>query len=295
MKHLNVPLSEEKTEGPATIICFLGLEIDSEKIEIRLPIRKLQEIMQRIDNFLHREKVTLCEMQSLIGVLNFACRAIVPGRPFCRRLINSICGLTKPHHHLRINRGIRQDLFMWKQFFIKFNGIAVFHDRFWVSNEDVQLFTDSAAGEGLGFGIYFAGAWACAKWPDDWHTSGYTADITVLELFPIMIALFIWGEQLRDKKIWFRSDNEAVCHILLSMTSRSDRVMVLLRNITLRCMKLNIALRCQHISGIFNSICDALSRFDQEKFRSLAPEAAEEPCVIPDHLWKVFDQELLPY
>ena len=29
------------------------------------------------------------------------------------------------------------------------------------------------------------------KWPDDWHTSGYTADITVLELFPIMIALFI--------------------------------------------------------------------------------------------------------
>ena len=165
---------------------------------------------------------------------------------------------------------------MWKQFFIKFNGIAVFHDRFWVSNEDVQLFTDSAAGEGLGFGIYFAGAWACAKWPDDWHTSGYTADITVLELFPIMIALFIWGEQLRDKKICFRSDNEAVCHILSSMTSRSDRVMVLLRNITKRCMKLNIALRCQHISGIFNSICDALSRFDQEKFRSLAPEAAEE-------------------
>ena len=157
MKHLNVPLSEEKTAGPATIICFLGLEIDLEKMEIRIPIRKLQEIMQRIDNILHREKVTLREMQSLIGALNFACRAIVPGRPFCRRLINSICGLTKPHHRLRINRGIRQDLFMWKQFFIKFNGIAVFHDRFWVSNEDVQLFTDSAAGEGLGFGIYFAG------------------------------------------------------------------------------------------------------------------------------------------
>ena len=51
---------------------FLALEIDSEKMEIFIPIRKLQEIMQRIDNFLHREKVTLREMQSLIGVLNFA-------------------------------------------------------------------------------------------------------------------------------------------------------------------------------------------------------------------------------
>ena len=60
-------------------------------MEIRIPIRKLQEIMQRIDNFWHREKVTLREMQSLIGVLNFVCKAIVPGRPFCRRLINSIC------------------------------------------------------------------------------------------------------------------------------------------------------------------------------------------------------------
>ena len=156
IKHLNTTLSEEKIAGPANIICFLGFEIDSEKVEIRIPIRKLQEIMQRIDNFWHREKVTLREMQSLIGVLNFACKAIVPGRPFCRRLINSICGLTKPHHHLRINRGIRQDLYMWEQFFIKCSGIAVFHDRFWVSNENVQLFTESAAREDLGFGIYFA-------------------------------------------------------------------------------------------------------------------------------------------
>ena len=58
---------------------------------------------------------------------------------------------------------------------------------------------------------------------------------------------------------------------------------------------MNIAIRCQHIRGIFNSVCDALSRFDQERFRRLAPEAAEEPATIPDHLWQVFNQELLPY
>ena len=39
---------------------------------------------------------------------------------------------------------------MWLLFLESYNGISVFHDRFGVSNEDVQLFTDSAARNGLG-------------------------------------------------------------------------------------------------------------------------------------------------
>jgi hypothetical protein len=31
MRQLNVPLAGEKTEGPKTILCFLGLELDSKK------------------------------------------------------------------------------------------------------------------------------------------------------------------------------------------------------------------------------------------------------------------------
>ena len=100
----------------------------------------------KIDEILLRAKCTLKQMQSLIGSLNFACRAIIPGRPFCRRLINSTCGLTKPHHHLSIFAGMRKDLKLWLRFFKDFNGVSVFHDRFWTSNEDLQLFTDSAAG-----------------------------------------------------------------------------------------------------------------------------------------------------
>ena len=105
-------------------------------------------------------------MQSVTGSLQFACRAIVPGRPFCRRLINSICGLTKPHHHIRLNQGIREDLAMWKVFFEKFNGTAVFYDQIWSSNTEIQLYTDVAAGRGLGFGCYFNGRWSFGVWPE---------------------------------------------------------------------------------------------------------------------------------
>jgi hypothetical protein len=293
MAELNVPLAEEKTEGPVTKICFLGLEIDSEEMIVRLPSSKIQAILITLNAMLHKDRCTLKEMQSLIGALNFACKAILPGRPFCRRLINAICGLTKPHHHLRISKGMKNDMRMWKLFFEKFNGILVFHDRFWSSNEDVQLFTDSAGGEGLGFGIYFAGQWICEKWPDHWHLNGYTNDITVLELFPIVAALFIWGESLRNKKINFRSDNMSVCHIINKMTSKSELAMILLRNLTLKCLQMNIVIKAEHVSGIDNSITDALSRFQMERFRSLAPDANLEPCNFQTRLWQIFEEELL--
>ena len=88
-------------------------------------------------------------------------------------------------------------------FFRNHNGISVFHDRFWVSNEDVQLFTDRAGGPGMGFGIYFQGHWYNAKWSESWRRRrrGVTLVKTVLELFPIVVALFIAQPKLRKVKI----------------------------------------------------------------------------------------------
>lgn len=227
-------------------------------------------------------------MQSLIGSLNFACRAIVPGRPFCRRLIKATCGLTKPHHHLRITSDMKKDLQLWLEFFSEFNGISVFHDRFWVSNEDLQLFTDSAGGSNLGFGAYFAGKWSYGAWPDSWVEQGITEDITVLELFPLLVSLHIWGDELQNKKILFRVDNLAVVHIVNSMTSKSDRVMSILRAFTLQCLHLNIAVKAQHLSGSLNQVADSLSRFQFQKFRELAPDADPCPTQMPNHLWDIF-------
>ncbi|MES9881411.1 MAG: reverse transcriptase domain-containing protein [Sedimenticola sp.] len=288
MDHLGVPVADEKTEGPKTVIVFLGLEIDSVDLIVKIPMVKVKELIQKIQDVLNKEKVTLRVMQSLIGSLNFACRVIVPGRPFCRRLVNSICGLSKPHHHLRINHGIRQDLHMWLTFFEQFNGISVFHDRFWVTNEDMELFTDSAAGVGLGFGIYFGGKWAYAPWPEEWHDKGFTRDITVLELFPLLVSLYIWGSHLQNKKILFRCDNMAVVAIVNTMTSKSEEVMVLLRDFTLKCMQLNIMVKASHVEGVKNVLTDSLSRLQIGKFRELAPEAEPMPAEIPLQLWNIF-------
>ena len=43
-KELGVPLAMEKTEGPSTTLAFLGIILDTVKMEIRLPDDKLQRI-----------------------------------------------------------------------------------------------------------------------------------------------------------------------------------------------------------------------------------------------------------
>jgi hypothetical protein len=78
-------------------------------------------------------------------------------------------------------------------------------DQHWSSNSDLELFTDSAGGAQLGFGIHFGGKWAQSAWPTAWCESDVLSDITFLELFPVVIAVNIWGDLLRNKKILFIS------------------------------------------------------------------------------------------
>ena len=88
MADLCVPLAEEKPEGPTEVLCFLGLELDSIHMVVRIPRDKIEELVEKNHvnsdktHILTKQKVTLRQMQSLIGSLNFCCRAIIPGRLF---------------------------------------------------------------------------------------------------------------------------------------------------------------------------------------------------------------------
>jgi hypothetical protein len=88
--------------------------------------------------------------------------------------------------------------------------ITVITYNAWASNETLELFTESAGGQNRGFGIYFQGKWAQKCWPKLWEEMGILKDITFLELFPVVVALCIWGEQLKNKKIIFNIDNQSV-------------------------------------------------------------------------------------
>lgn len=62
--------------------------------------------------------------------------------------MNATIGLAKPHHYIRVTSAMKADLRMWLQFLQHCNGISLFHDRFWLSNETIQLFTDASGSHG---------------------------------------------------------------------------------------------------------------------------------------------------
>lgn len=65
-----IPLAGDKTEGLNTALSFLGIVIDSEAMECRLPKGKLMVLKGEIQVIQGLRKIQLRKMQSLLGKLN---------------------------------------------------------------------------------------------------------------------------------------------------------------------------------------------------------------------------------
>ncbi|XP_048254567.1 uncharacterized protein LOC125381567 [Haliotis rufescens] len=118
LEQLGVPIAHDKTVGPTTKLTFLGLEIDTIAMQIRIPEPKIKEATREIHDILSTGniKVTKRALQSLIGKLNFMCRAIPMARAFSRRLIDLLSKGKQPFHHIRITSWVKEDLQMWLTF-----------------------------------------------------------------------------------------------------------------------------------------------------------------------------------
>ena len=143
-KSLNIPIATDKTAGPTRVIEFMGIILDSDSMEARLPPDKVSRILESLSSFQHRKSCTLTELQSLIGTLNFACKVVPPGRPFLQRMIELTRNAKQPHHYIKLNSGFFKDLTMWQKFIASWNGASFFLATAWVDSETLELHTDAS-------------------------------------------------------------------------------------------------------------------------------------------------------
>ena len=97
-EELGVPIASKKTEGPPSSLVFLGIEVDTEAEEVRLPSEKLIRLQREIKQWSRRRSTSKRELLSLIGQLQHACCVVRPGRSFLRRMI-SLSTVAKELHH----------------------------------------------------------------------------------------------------------------------------------------------------------------------------------------------------
>ena len=149
----------------------------------------------------------------------------------------------------------------------------------WIPNAALNLHSDAA--QSKGFGATLGREWLWGAWPDDLRE----VDITALEFYPITIALIIWSSKLTNLNLNIHTDNEALVSIINNQTVKKNELCLkLLRIFVLTCLRHNIYVKAYHIRGTSNTICDALSRLQETRFKLLAPNMQPEPIQIPVHL-----------
>ena len=145
---LNIPVAPRKTFPASTTLEFLGIRLDSDNMTASLPEDKYERLKVDLSSWLTKKFCTLKELQSLIGTLQFACRVVVPGRPFLQRIIALTRGVARFSHHIKLNTSFRKDIAMWQIFLDHWNGSNFFLESKTTQSPDIPLFTDASGSLG---------------------------------------------------------------------------------------------------------------------------------------------------
>lgn len=114
-----------------------------------------------------------------------------------------------------------------------------------------------------------------------------TRKIAWMELYPLVVAMNIWGEKICNKSIIIHTDNQVVMNVINRQTSKASNLMGLVRLFVLTSLRFNVLFKAVYIKSKDNIMCDLLSRLQVAQFKERAAEIGWKldplPLVIPQH------------
>ena len=260
----------DKVTPPSTYTKFLGICIDTDLMELSIPDNKVTEVTYLVDKFLEFKNVTKKEIETLTGHLSHCAQVVRGGRLFCRNLYN----LYKRIIHsgakkVFLDEASRNDLLWWKKFFITFNHKSTIKKLPY----PISIYTDSSL---KGYAAYMGADWLAGPWdpknfnkldtdcnhilyPPVNREIDYT-NINVLELFPILAAIQVWGPRLRGHLVNIFTDNTQVLHMLRNLSSTNVTCLGFLHELFWLCAEYDIDIDTSYINTKENIIADTLSR-----------------------------------
>ena len=273
---LGISLVSEKCEGPTCCLVFLGIVIDTNRMELRLPQDKLYCLHKLIEKWVAkrpRATVRKRELASLAGHLQHACMVVRQGRTFLWRIFDLLARVAHPDHYIRLSAGFRSDLGWWERFLDEWNGISLMRaaDK---QLADVEVYSD--ASESWGCGAYTGSQWFQLAWV------GKAAEqqIAVKELIPVVIAAAVWGKHWKGLNVKCHSGRQAVVAVMQARTSRVPYIMHLLHCLSFIEARFELSMTAEYIPSRRNDLADDLSRNRLASFFQKAAWPTSEPTAI---------------
>ena len=270
LRKLGFAIHWGKVVDPTTKITFLGIELDSMSMTLRLPEEKLLSFRAELTSFLQLRRATKRQFQSLAGRLSWAAGVVRGGRVFLRRIFNKISVLKHASHRALIGPEVRNDLLWWCNFLSTFNGRSLLLDK-----QPLECVFTDACNEAAGgsFGL----DWFYFNWSQD-LPAAEAFHINEKEILAVVLAAQRWAPCWQNKHVIIYSDNSVTVSALNKGTSRNSVVMKCLRRLFWLSATHNFHLTSRHIAGIRNIAADSASRLHLPGFlQTLLPFTGYTP------------------
>lgn len=268
-----------KCIAPCFCLVWLGLELDSVAMTVRLPADKLAKALALVTDMSTKRKVTRRELDSLFGYLSFCCSVVYGGRAFLhgvRRLrFRPNGGVRGARDHVHVTMFFRADMLWWILHLALLNGdlrtrIVSMHMADRVDGVSI----DARGGSG-GVGMFVFGGFlgltgeqVNARYPAGgklvspgcWDVP--STDANHWEMFAFIVLLDMFASCFAGKYVVIDSDSMTACRCVRDLTAALDspQLGVLTRQFLALCVQANVRVLPRHIPGVDNVLADPLSR-----------------------------------
>lgn len=258
---LGLNFQDSKVIGPTHVLEFLGIILDSIRMEARLPAEKLAYLQTLLSTWLSKSHCTQHELSELTGYLMFSSLVVPYSRAFLRSMFDFSASFRAPFARRRIPRAVRRDLEWWATFSPAWNGVLLISPK----RETLHIYTDASGSKGAGG--HFDSCWFSTRIPARYKLR----DIQFKEFYAIIQAILRWGPRFSGKHIVFHTDNTGVDSSIRNLSIRSTPTMALVRQFVGLACRLDFTFESSWISTHDNAIADAASRFQISRMFELSP------------------------
>ena len=270
IEFLGASVSWKKVTSPSTTTTFLGITIDSERMELSLPKEKVKKLEACLTSLLDKGCATKKDLERAGGLVSHCSYVVRGGRTFSRRIFDLAASYSRSSKAIPLNDNIKADFDWWLAF------CSVFNCRACIIQDlcPLPMYSDaSIKGFGAWMGLdWFVGSWDSSALPPSHDaacghfvsapTFGQTPkNINVYELWPIVAGMKRWAS-FRNRRIHLITDNMQVLAMINTGRSCNKTCMAWLREIFWCCFINNTDLHASYIKSADNVIADALSRAD---------------------------------
>ena len=267
--------SLEKAEAPTTTITYLGVEFDSNAMEMRVPAEKLEEIKSEIRRWLRRKTISKKELQSLLGKLFWVAKVVKHSRVFLGRMLEQLRAMSRmqDNRKVKLSDDTRKDILWWCNFLEHYNGIEIITVEDPIRLSYHQLLDtphDICAGDAtpVGGGAWHGYEYWCGPLPEALLSN--TVPIHVKEFWTLIVSAKLWGGSWTGRPVVLYCDNDAVCEVIWKKKPKDSMMLSLLREFLYVVVTRKFYPVVRKISSADNHLADHISRhFDTASAKAL--------------------------